>query len=99
MTGGTSSVAMIAPKTIFLPQNSSRARAYAAAEAVTRMMTVCSVAAPRLFRNHRKIGCWPLANVVYASIDHGFGKAENGLRMASPSVLNDVSTIQTSGRT
>ena len=74
---------MIAPKTTFLPGKSSRASAYAPIDAVTRISTVCSVAAAKLFHSHRKIGCWPdVSSVWYASSENGSGN-EYGARMAS----------------
>lgn len=82
MTGGTSSVVTIAPKTILLPRNSRRASAYAPIEAVIRMSAVCMVAAARLLSNQRKIGCWPEERVWYASRLNGLGIGLPGELMA-----------------
>nr|KEO76345.1 hypothetical protein DA06_27390 [Georgenia sp. SUBG003] len=63
MTGGTNSVAMMTAKAIFLPRKSTRASAYAAMEAVTRMTRVCAVAATTLLSSHRTTGVPSVAKI------------------------------------
>src|SRR4051794_8968021 len=98
MTGGTNSVAMMAPKTIFLPLNSMRASGYAAMAAVATTRAEFAAAAIMLFANQRSTGVPEAPRMLeYAWVVKGFGIQLGGTLAASMRVLNDVTSMNSNG--
>src|SRR4051812_1718959 len=98
MTGGTKSVAMMTPKTIFFPRNSMRASGYAAIAAVATTSAALQAAAIMLLANHRSTGVPSALKISrYAAVVGSFGIQVGGTAVASVRVLNDVRSMKISG--
>ena len=99
-TGGTNSVASTTPVTTRLPGNCIRASAYAAIDAVTRISSVCSVAASTLLRNHWNTGVCERPRIfAYACRVGESGSRSRSVEAISSGDFSDVDTIHTSGAT
>src|SRR3954465_12755201 len=98
MTGGTKSVAMMTPNTIFFPRNSILANGYAPIAAGATTSAALQAAGIMLFANHRSTGVPSALRIErYAAVVGFFGIHVGGTAVASLPVLNDVTNMKMSG--